>query len=445
MSTAGWQRNCDLLIATGERSKRQTGSEPIRTPWALNVVIPNGTALLVTSGNDRRVVLGPGRTLLEWKEIPQVLRLSTSTPKSDEKRLETCFLQVQGNFVSDVIDVETSDHVTLSIPLSLNVNFEGTDKEERVEWFNVDDYVKLLCDRIGSIIRSRARGLTLADLYPKAAEHVRDWILGVKPESGKDGEQPHRPGLFFEENSMRVIEVDVGEIKIPDETVRLSLVKAYRNVAVLEIGDTEAEAILASAKLRAELDQQHHVIEVDKIERKAASSTKQREVDAAISKLEAEKAGELKEFQEELASTLAEIVRERDDSNATAKLDREKAAQAQLVLHATAMSEVQKAVVAFIVEGDVKRLEALNPRLVAALEGLGDKQVLATIAENLPEGGDTMATALGLGGFGLIRQLVAGTAFADRLDKLGGARSDLDNLLEKREPVGATTDGGSKG
>jgi hypothetical protein len=74
---------------------------------ALSIYVPPSTAVMVTAKNKREVVVGPQTRILAYDEELEVLRLSTGRPKSDDELLATCFLQVQGNKVSDLVRVNT--------------------------------------------------------------------------------------------------------------------------------------------------------------------------------------------------------------------------------------------------------------------------------------------------------------------------------------------------
>src|SRR5262245_59555015 len=57
--------------------------------------------LVVDKQGRRRVEQGPRNLLLEYDETLETLQLSTGTPKTDDKLIETVFLRVLNNKVSD--------------------------------------------------------------------------------------------------------------------------------------------------------------------------------------------------------------------------------------------------------------------------------------------------------------------------------------------------------
>src|SRR5690606_960341 len=148
----------------------------------------------------------------------EVLTLSTGRPKSNDELLSTCFLQVQGNRASDLVRVKTADHVELDILLSYRVSFVG-DSER---WFNVKDYVVLLCDHLGSITRAAARSAPIDAFHATSTDILRSAVLGPRNESGA------REGRHFQENGMWVYDVEVLDVRILDDDVKSMLCDAQR-------------------------------------------------------------------------------------------------------------------------------------------------------------------------------------------------------------------------
>ncbi len=178
-----------------------------------------GYAILVVSRRgERKVIAGPHTHLLEYDETLQRLELSTGTPKTDEKLYPTVYLRVLHNKVSDRIDAETRDLCQVHLHLSYRVNFEGDENK----WFNVENYVKFLTDHLRSRIRGAVKQQGIEAFYGNAAAIVRDVVLGAQGEDGK------RTGRFFEENGMRVYDVEVLDVTIGDGDIANLLVGAQQ-------------------------------------------------------------------------------------------------------------------------------------------------------------------------------------------------------------------------
>ena len=148
-----------------------TRQEVVTRDRPITVDVPPSTAVMVVGPRRREVVVGPALRVLDYDEELEVLALSTGRPKSAAAPLETCFLQIAGNKVSDVVPVRTRDHVELEVSLSYRVSF--TDAGGRPErWFAVRDYVALLCDHMGSILRAAAREVPVERLQDGGGDRV---------------------------------------------------------------------------------------------------------------------------------------------------------------------------------------------------------------------------------------------------------------------------------
>jgi len=214
---------------------------------AVSIYIPPSVAVLVIAKNKREVVKGPQTRILDFDEELEVLRLSTGKPKTDEKLLSTCFLQVDGNKVSDIVRVKTNDHVDIQLLLSYRVSFLD---QESSKWFNVKNYVGLLCDHLASIVRSAVRSSPIDAFHAKSIDIIRNAILGPKQGDEK------RAGRRFSENGMVVYDVEVLDVNILDADVRKLLSDAQRAAIVAEIKKEEEELRLKAEKLKESVNQQ---------------------------------------------------------------------------------------------------------------------------------------------------------------------------------------------
>ena len=168
-----------------------------------------GYAVMVVAANgERRVTTGPKRILMGYDETLEILNLSTGTPKTDERIVSTVYLRVKNNKVSDIVTVETSDHVKVDLQLSFHVDFEGDESK----WFEVENYVKFLTDRVRSVLAGATKQQTIANFYLNAVPFIRNTILGERKEEG-------RTGLLFNENGMHIRDVEVLNINIRDKSI----------------------------------------------------------------------------------------------------------------------------------------------------------------------------------------------------------------------------------
>ncbi len=425
-------RMWNLMIGAGEPHKRVHEDDMVDTPWALSIIIPNNEAVLITSKSGRTVAVGPCMKLLEYEEQLEVLTLSKGRPKSDADQLETCFLRVTGNQVTDKIRLETFDNVPLDVVVSYGVEFVGETPEDRIKWFNHKDYVLFLCEHLRSRLCAEARKHNISEIYKPIADFVRDTILGKKPES----EGQHRPGSLFGENNMKVIEVEVLYAEVLNRDVAVAMQRAAQTVVVREIEDQTRKVELMSDELR------------DQIAAKQASLAQvalKRTEEAGIALAESANRQETKKF--ELAHALEEMRQKKKLAleNAIAmlrdgisillrKTQREDEEQRlmlddkdkQLIVEFRKnLAEIEKGLVKAAADADVARLNAIQDKLVEALEGLGNKELLTTLAQNLPKAGGSVGLLAGLGGITALKQMVRGTRFETALNALADTAEDL--------------------
>ena len=376
----------NLWVAANEPHKRTNRS--ITTPWALSITIPNNTAVLVTSANSRRVVEGPCVTLLGYEESLTALSLSTGTPKSDESPLNTCFLRTVGNRISDKVTVETADFVKISVRVSYSVEFLPDHKDR---WFNHENYIQFIVDRLRSIIRSRCRSVSLSTLWPQLPSVLRDTLLGER----KDGA---RPGRLFTENGTLLTEVEVLGAEIEDREVAALMQKVQTESVTLAIGDRKAQESLASAKLRADVERQTQELlgearvraaKLDEISRKLAheaamaaareEETVRRERQTLSDDREA---NALKSrIQREMDMKVAELEGVRKDAEARAEAQR-MLNQVQIDL-TTRIKELEIKLIETQSAATVAERQAVQRQLVEAMVALGDKLLLTEVAENM--------------------------------------------------------------
>jgi hypothetical protein len=324
---------------------------------ALAVYVPPSYAVLVTGKTTREVVVGPQTRILDYDEELEMLHLSTGKPKTDETTLATCFLLVEGNKVSDVVRVKTSDHVELEVALSYRVSFVMRNNE-RERWFHVKNYVGLLCDHLGSILRAAARAVSIEQFYGGSTELLRTAVLGDK----KDGP---RAGRFFEENGMWVYDVEVLEVKILDPDVKKLLADAQRAAIVANVSHRDEERRLAGERLKAHVDTEIATAQ-------AAAVAKSLELDEARAEVNRRRAN----VQIEL-DRIERVGRAESEANARAVL-REMEARA-----AERDAEIAKKALEAKTAAFEREMAALAPELVATLKTLGHQQLASELAKSV--------------------------------------------------------------
>lgn len=335
---------------------------PKINPWT-------GYAVMVTdTTGKRRVEVGPKRVLLGFNETLEVLSLSMGKPKTTDVLLNTAYLQVEHNKVTDLVTAETADHVKVELKLALRVNFEGEDK---TKWFSVANYVKLLCDHVRSVLKASIRRVGVEQFWPVSEDYVRDTILGKKPESGE------RAGMFFRENGMRVYDVEVLKVQIGDVEIQNLLVNAQHEAVETSISLAQDQRRLEATKkrelinreeLQARADTQEYrsKLEIDAIT--LALKTGLAKIDSQVE--QAKKSLEYQQEQDAIQAAAVEAKIKRERAQADNNLEIEKS-RAELRLEELAKETAAR----------VEQLKAMEPGFSEALLALSNQETLQKVAE----------------------------------------------------------------
>ncbi len=374
---------------------------------AVSINVWTGYAVLVISKTgERQVIVGPQNYLLAYDETLGVVELSTGTPKTDKDVMKTVYLRALHNKVSDAFSAVTSDYCQVHITLSYRVNFEG----DAEIWFNVENYVKLLCDSMRSMLTNAIRSYGIEAFYNNAIDIIRETVLGQADESEK------RPGRLFEENGMRIYNVEVVDVTIEDEAIarllvdnqhskvqqELDLASEKRGQSVTE----EQEGIkqkIAQAKseteqllLDLELAQitKNQAVELAKIE--ATVATQQRDLEAKLAQQAA-----LDQIKE------AELARDKAEADLHAQIAEQDLTQQLTLLRGE-------------VEAVVNKAGAVSPELIAALQAFSDKALAERMAESMAPlailGGNSVAD--------VFAQLLKGTVIEQVLQSGSNVRRE---------------------
>jgi shoulder domain-containing protein len=344
--------------------------------------------LVVDKQGRRRVEQGPKNLTLEYDETLEVQQLSSGTPKTDDKLIETVFLRVLNNKVSDGCVVETLDHVSVTLRYSLRVSFEG----EPARWFEVENYVRFLCDHVRSVLKGTVKKHAIEGFYAQSVEIIRDGILGKTDDKGG------RQGMRFPENGMHVTDLELLEVGIDDDDIASLLGDAQHeavqaNIALLRarrgLEMTEKQEAIArgEAAARAQTAHERAVIEL------AAAADQLEQTEAQRQTVVARNAVADTEHAAELARRRAAAALEHDT----------RAAQQELVL-AALRAEVDAA---------VQRFGAAQGGFSEALLALSNHDTLAKVAEAMS-----------------VQAFVGGKTLTDVIDKVF-AGTPLQGVMER--------------
>lgn len=376
----------------GDDFDRKTEYTPPRTiqldtkyEGAVRMNIWTGYAVqIVSATGSRRIVVGPATVLLSYDETPEVIELSRGVPKEDKNLKKTVYLRCRNNKVSDMITAETKDRVNVNIVVSYRVNFEG----EPEKWFEVENYVKFMTDHCRSMIRNNVKQIGIEAFDADSIAIVRDTILGIPGEDGK------RTGRQFEENGMRIYDVEVLEVAIGDPTIQSLLRKTQHKSVQQALEIAEKERSLDIVKRSESLDREGMAVqhETTLIRASLKLETIAKELELNMSQLRSKIDFETSQRKAELAAQddiesihTAELIREKNAELQQMEFDRQRLQMAIDDLSARKDAWVAKA-------------QAISPKLVEALQGFIDKDIAARVGEALGPlsllGGDSAADIL---------------------------------------------------
>ena len=326
-----------------------------------------GYAVQVVSASDkRRTEVGPTRILMGYDETLEVLRLSTGKPKNTDHLLETVYLRVKNNKISDIVTVETSDHVKVAFKLSFLADFEG----DSAKWFEVENYVKLLSDHVRSLLAGVAKKTNIADLYSNAVDFVRDTVLGKKTESGREG-------LLFEECGLRVRDVEVLKVEIQNGDIAHLLDQEQHAVVQENITLDRERRKLNFTKEQQKIQREivAERFETEKINNEFAAQKAALELELAVTRLE----NEVRVAEERAKTFKAEA-----DANAVrnqANLDASRLQREQELEFSEKEQALRIAELVAEAEAIVKKTEKFGPEFTAALTTLSQNDTMVKVAE----------------------------------------------------------------
>ena len=347
------------------------------TGYAVNVISKSGK---------RKVVCGPQTILLDYDQTLEELQMSTGKPKTTDKVIHTVYLRHENNKVSDIISVETKDFVRCEVEVSYNVSF---DKAQMDKWFNVDNYVKYLCDKMRSEVKKEVKKYGIEEFYQNYSTIVHEVVLTNKA---------------FVENGMNVQDCEVLSIHIED------------NVAEMLIAHQE-EMLTQSLKLS---DAEKRVEVAEKL---ADAERKEQELrnEALLNKLDLQEKEALRklEIQTEIArqteaNKLAEKQAEVDmqvlyDTIHNANLERTKLEKANELAHQRELAEIEKNRNEAYAATVKTIMESISEDLVAAMSSKSNNEMTVAIAQAL----SPYALASGESVTDVVNGLLRGTKLED--------------------------------
>lgn len=322
---------------------------------------------IVSKTGKRRVVIGPQTVLLDYDESLESLSISSGKPKTTDHLIDTVYLRIDNNKVSDIISVQTSDFVNISVKVSYSVDFL---KDYSEVWFSIENYIKYFTDKIRSLLKREVKKHTLEDFYANATDITTKVVLE------SDEEYPN-PGMFFKENGMLIKDVEVLSVRIDDpqlnkliedhqfEIVKksLELNRATKEISVIE-ELTEIEKEKSDLEYEAASHQLNNKVNLDK--EKICRSGEIRRMEECENECAKNAERDLQKVLDEIHNS--RLAREKADSDAQFdKMQRREEIKKQnRETYTTQLRGV---------------IEAITPDLIAALKSSSNAELLKSIAK----------------------------------------------------------------
>jgi len=354
-----------------------------------SIDIWTGYAVMVISKTGKRhPEVGPKTILLGYDESMEVLKLSTGKPKTTDRPFRTAFLRVANNKVTDIIDdLETSDHVRVKVKISYNTDFTGDPQR----WWDVENYVKFLCDHVRSVLKNAVRKVKIADFYATAEDFIRDTVVGEKGENGD------RVGMLFSENGMKVTDVEVLFVKIVDERIQDLLESHQHTVVRTNIELKTGEHNLEVQRRTEEIAQEQFKIktQTDVVRNELILQKLQAELTTVLSQIK----NKVQEFEAKAAQFKAQQDAAEVEFEAT--LDRKKREADQQAAVKAQLNELERQMIEASTKAAVDRFGAAQQGFTEGLLALSSNEAAVKIAESLS-----------------VQQFIGGKTFVDVVQKV---------------------------
>ncbi|GET88255.1 major vault protein-like protein [Leishmania tarentolae] len=215
-----------------------------------------------TSTGLSRVVAGPATVFLEPHEHFTPFSLSGGCPK-EPHQIHSLSLYLGPDYMADVIEVETRDHVRLRLHLAYNWEFGslasnrkagGVDAERA---FTIPDFIGEACKALASRVRSVIAGQAFEFFHCNSSTLIRQAIFTP----AEDGSiVSHGDALCFTANGLYITTVDVQSVEPVNTKTRTALTKsvqlAVEIITKAQESDASHQAALLEQEAKGALDLQ---------------------------------------------------------------------------------------------------------------------------------------------------------------------------------------------
>lgn len=361
----------------GDEFQREGRYTPPRTvtldtkyEGAVAINVWTGYAILIVSKTgERKVFVGPGTYLLEYDEILEAISLSKGTPKTDTNLERTVYLKVTHNKISDIIEAETADLCPIKIHLSYRVNFEG----EPDKWFQIENYVKFLTEHLRSILRNALKRYGVEEFYAKSISIIRDTVLGISDEKHQ------RTGRTFQENGMKIYDVEILDVSITDQKIASLLISAQHNTVKQTLELSTEKKTLEVVKEKEQIKQLYAQAEATTQQVLLALRKQQLEDNAQL------KVSEIQADAHQQKLALDNKIAQQailDKLHAATLLQKKVEQEQELSFEQTKLNQQLETLKAEV-DAVVNKAHAISPQLIATLQSFSERALAEKVAETM--------------------------------------------------------------
>lgn len=350
----------------------------------INVWAGYAVSVIDRAGN-RDIVIGPATRLLNYDETLEAFSFANGQ--------QEVYLHIENNHILDQFYVKTKDLVGVQLTLDYTIDFDVNEKDK---WFNVNDYIRYLCDQERTQLKQMASALTVEEFYSNSTKLITDFVL--------DKSRNH-----FDVNGITVTGVGINKFSL-ENSVAAQLCNHQEEVVTRSLE-------LSSAQKTFELTKQ-----IEEYKRKTEELEKQQKLAAVAAKLEVETA------KKESERLLAEM-----DTLKSRALHEAQLAQQEIInkIHENQLNRT-KAEKEFDMsmkeaEANLKKdsqkayaeqvahiMESVTPELVEAMQFRSNAELMSSLTANL----GIQAISENIGVADVANKLLRGTSMEEVLQKL---------------------------
>jgi len=226
----------------------------------VSFIVPHNSVTQIFDYKKKKnnVVFGPQTIKLNPHEQFTILKLSGGNPKY-ENRIKSLIKRLGPDYLSDTIEVETSDHAKLNLKLTYSWQFifDKNSEEDLEKLFQVHDFVGDACKSIASRIRGIVSSVSFDTFHKESSVIVQVGVFG------KNSEGKLKKPLFFKANNLYITNVDIQSQEPVDSKTRVILNDSMKMSMTTNIKIQEAVALHSENRANQEAKGKVEIKEIE--------------------------------------------------------------------------------------------------------------------------------------------------------------------------------------